>query len=556
MIMKKYFIFAALVTAGMLTSCSSSDDAISETPNVPTSNESDLVAIKIGVAKPTANITRGTGTVGGVVNGSSVAVNNDGTLAGAPANSWAGQKVNVFMFKRDQDANNEYTIKTLDLAKFDGTDIYNDAVLTTPKAAATGIADYLVPDDATGLPAAADPTAQTGVNNPKQERYVKYYPMNGSFDFWGYRVDVANPATDVAIAKNATEDVMSATFDIDGTQDVLGGTTVFKAYTALTDGEKTAMGVTSSDEYDAYRQKRFYSASSARAGFQPELSFKHMLTRLTFEAYAGDDNAKETTTGGDYLGVYVRGIDVRAIDDIVAVNDTNYISPENVVFDIAGTDGAFEQKVTFETIDGIDKTPAKQALKPTPFSLKTRPSYKHATNGTVISAAAWNLLDGSEKSNYTAITDANKPAENLVPILAGDDNTAPNQNGSISLATTTTDGVTKVQIGEAVIAPSAKAYELTIYLCQKVVKTEDGTDAGHPSDAIRYENIKFNTIKAVVYATEKSKTGAEIDATKDVFQAGFSYNFRIKVYGLERIDITTTLNPWTYGGGVDVNTDN
>ncbi len=540
MIMKKYFIFAALVTAGLLTSCSSSDDAISETPNVPTSNESDLVAIKIGVAQPSASITRGTGTVGGVVTSANptTAVGNDGTNANPINNYWKGQKVNVYMFDHG----------TLDVAQFNdgGTAeaIYNNAVLTTPNGTSnTGIADYLVPEAEWATPGTA-------------ERFVKYYPTTGSYDFWGYRIDdatAADPAVD--------GDVLKTVISVDGTQDVLSGVAKIPAnYAAIPDPSalKTAVdayaGTFTDNEarYDAYKANRLFSASAARAGIQPELVFSHMMTRLTFEAYAGSDNAKaftDTNTDGtldaneEYTGVYVTGIKVRAIQSVDDTDPTapviTYADPTKGTFEIAGTGASFAPSLTWD--------PA--TAEPAAFELKQRAAWKH-TDGTVISQATYESLDLTARANYTAI--ATPEAEKLVSLVdatimdsSDPQNPVPDyrKNGAILLWNTATDGSAKNAIGEAIIAPSTAAYELEISLCQDVVVKE--TLAGV---AVEKKVKKWNTIKTTYRA------GYDTDNTK-TFQPGTTYNFQIKVYGLERIQIATTLQPWVFGENIDVNLD-
>lgn len=543
MIMKKYFIFAALVTAGLLTSCSSSDDAISETPNVPTSNESDLVAIKIGVAKPTASITRGTGTVGGVVDNltDNHAVNNDGTTTGTPlANSWAGQKVNVYMFNHG----------TLTVAQFDddGTpeEIYNNAVLATPAASSTGIADYLVPEAEWATPGTA-------------ERFVKYYPTTGSYDFWGYRIDDATAA-----APAVDGDVLKTVISVNGTQDVLSGVAKIPAnYAAIpdpsalktaVDAYATAQSITNEAAYTFFKDNRLFSASAARANIQPELEFSHMMTRLTFEAYAGSDNAKavvdgdgnatnfDPAAGDEYTGVYVTGIKVRAIKSVDNTDPTapviTYADPTKGTFEIAGTGATFAPSLTWD-----DTT-----TEPAAFELMKRAAFKHNTNGSVISLETYNALDAGDKANYTAIT--NEAAENLVPLV---DNTivtgtpaAPDylNNGAILLWNTATDGSVKNAIGEAIIAPSTAAYELEISLCQDVVVKE--TLAGV---VVEKKVKKWNTIKTTYRAAYDAADNTTF------FQPGTSYNFKIKVYGLERIEITTTLKPWVFGENIDVNLD-
>ena len=518
MIMKKYFIFAAIATASLFASCSSSDDAISEAPVNPI-QETDLVPIKIGVTQPTASVTRGTGTVGGVVDGTNAAVKNDGTAGGA-ANVWKGQKVKVYMFDHG----------TLNVATFQNVGgatetLFENAELTTPAAAATGIADYLVP------------TGQLQDQNTP-ERYVKYYPMSGNFDFWGYRVD---DATATAPAIDGDGD-LATTIEVDGTQDVLSGVANIPAsYTTIPDpsnlkdavdayGASLNPALAGEEAFTAYKANRLYSASAARKNVQPELMFGHMMTRLTFDAYAGSDNAKKVTNGdgvdnnfdpdnGDvYNGVYVTGITVRAIEAIDNTDpnapEITYDDPTAGTFKIAGIGANFKPSLTWGTT----------TQEPAAFVLK-----KRDVNATTPENAP--LID---------LIDAN------VTKVVGTQNVADyDKNGAILLWETATDGTVKKEVGEAIIAPSAAAYEITINLCQTVVKTE--TLAGV---AVTYETKQFNTIKNVY----RPSFDATNDATR--FQPGTSYNFSIKVYGLEKIDITTTLKPWVFGENINIDTDN
>ena len=90
--MKKYLFFA-LAAAGMLSSCSS-DDVVSNGTNA--NDDNSPVPIRIGIGQ--AFTTRGTGTVGGVGDGSNV------------ANVWAGQYINVFMFNKITNQNRKQPI--------------------------------------------------------------------------------------------------------------------------------------------------------------------------------------------------------------------------------------------------------------------------------------------------------------------------------------------------------------------------------------------------------------------------------------------------------------
>ena len=91
--MKKYFMFAVVVTAGMLASCSS-ESLTGSDPKIETPDQADLVPIEIGVASSqTTGTTRGTGTVGGTVDYDPLDPTNPN------ANIWRGERVNVMMYQ-------------------------------------------------------------------------------------------------------------------------------------------------------------------------------------------------------------------------------------------------------------------------------------------------------------------------------------------------------------------------------------------------------------------------------------------------------------------------
>lgn len=221
--MKKYLFFA-LAVAGMLSSCSN-DDIVSDGGKI--NFDKDFVPIKIGIGQGKTT-TRGTGTVGGFDN--------------ATDNKWAMQKVNVYMLLKD----------SMELAVFDSQDqgfnevIYNNAEFYTPDA------------------------AQTGIATPLSDS-IKYYPTQGRFDFWGYRLDDA-----VVEEPVFTEDSLTIDFKINGSQDVM----VAKAVPSAADTTKLHQG--GNDEAD-----RAFSAFAARWGVQPDLQFRHLLTRLTFDVIPG-----------------------------------------------------------------------------------------------------------------------------------------------------------------------------------------------------------------------------------------------------------------------------
>lgn len=453
--MKKSFMFVAVAAAGMLASCSSESLTGSDPKIEPTQEE--LVPIEISVATPMARsgMTRGTGTVGAVEDGSGNAVNNDGTTTGTPkANIWAGQKVNVYMFEKG----------TLNIAKFksgDATGIFENAEMDTPKASentASGLAHYVDP-------------AGSG-------RYlVKYYPMNKAYDFWGYRVDDATLAGAPAVNTGGDKYILGIT--VDGTQDVLGAKTTTPDLSGTT--------LTTAD---------LYSAKAARQYIQPTLEFNHLMTRLTFEAYPGNDNAKT---------VYVTGVKVRALNDYDPTNaSNNWYYQKDGTLEFAGTGAGFAPQIVWLVDDATNI--------PTPYELK-----KRAAGDT----------DGNQ---------------NLVPLTDGTTNWAT--NGAISMdipgdGTGATDGSEKAPIGESIIAPDAEYYEIEIDLVQKVAKYENSAP-GTPTD---WEDYEFNSIKTVVKS----------DGLK--FKPGYTYDFIFKVYGLEKITVTTVLKPWIWGENQEIPTE-
>lgn len=99
----------------------------------------------------------------------------------------------------------------------------------------------------------------------------KFYPMQGNYDFFAYHVDDAAVGVDVV----ETADVFTLPVTIDGSQDLM----VAKA--ELTADQKNILSAEKANDY--------YSAFSARKGINPHFTFKHLLTRFTFEVKADKD---------------------------------------------------------------------------------------------------------------------------------------------------------------------------------------------------------------------------------------------------------------------------
>lgn len=84
-----------------------------------------------------------------------------------------------------------------------------------------------------------------------------------------------------------------------------------------------------------------------------------------------------------------------------------------------------------------------------------------------------------------------------------------------------------VKVGEALlVAPGELTYPLSLSLSQKVGGT-----------------------------TKRFNFKADVKLNNTAFQAGSSYDVIIKIYGLQKIDVTTTLQRWTDGGDINIDTD-
>lgn len=227
--MKKSFIFA-LAAAGMLCSCSS-EDAISTDVN---NNDSELVPIQLGISNNVV-VTRGTGTVGGVVDA-------EGNVVDGQVNNWMGQYINVYMVNRG----------TTIAASFNQGEpaMFDNAQMVAPSDKDKGVAKF---EDGT----------------------IHYYPTVGAYDFWAYRTDGAEGDNEPVV----TDETIKIDFTIDGSQDVMA------AKTELNSDELDAIGGNANAAYSAF---------SARKGVQPNLNFEHLLSRLTFQIKGGP-NVDEST---------------------------------------------------------------------------------------------------------------------------------------------------------------------------------------------------------------------------------------------------------------------
>lgn len=122
------------------------------------------------------------------------------------------------------------------------------------------------------------------VHNNAAQNEPFYYVTGKYYDFYGYHIDDAATGEPV---KTATS--VSVPFELKGSQDLM----LAKA------DQQTDIDATG--KTDVVNADKAYSAFAARRGVQPNLLFKHQLTRFTFEIVAGSE------AGSD---IYVTGVKI------------------------------------------------------------------------------------------------------------------------------------------------------------------------------------------------------------------------------------------------------
>lgn len=455
--MKKYFMFAAV--AGMLASCSSESLTGSDPKIEPT--QDDRVPIEITVASPEVKgATRSVGTVGDV--------------AGA-TNIWQGEKVNVFMFEKG----------TLTLAT-DGTNpLYNNVVLTTPQPGVAGI-----PAAGTDSGIAYEYYDSDATPGDDRVRY-KYYPANGNYDFWGYFAD------DVAGAVTNDGSEVKVPFIITGAQDLM----VAKA--VPTAAEIALLGTRSSDYYSAY---------AARKTVQPDMTFKHLLTRLTFSVVGYDNDACGFNGGGTlpasgvYTGVFVKSIKVKSkfTGEIIAA--------------YTGPDRTPSQLISFDTSVGPNSDGYDMLSLGTARGARTANQVDPLYDPTVFTAANWadnTFMTGALTIGGTYWADIMRP-------------------------TSTTTG--QPVGGALLVSTESASYYIEVELGQYLLESEDmPVGSGN------------NPEYKIVYSTYKGDIYPESPDTE--FKQGFSYNVKMTLYSYKKIEITTTLEDWKPGTEVPIDAE-
>lgn len=458
----KKSLFIALAAAGMLTACSSHDDLTEGNGEKVDASVSLQDQIKLGVSTGAIKaMTRGTGTIGSTE---------------VAANKWAGQDLWIYMMQKGTVKPATFSYTDNDNQPTQEFAIFENKKVTAPIGETSGLVS---------------------------DNDVRYFPLAGQYDFWGYRIDDAASMTSGApttkyVTANGTEDKENAVkvivpFEIDGSQDVMVG----KA--DIQDKEKELVG----DNY--------YSSYAARRGVQPNITFQHLLTRFTFTVVAGN----ESTAG--YKKV------TNATTDLVLSDNQEAAKVEGIAI-------ASQTKGNLVVAYNTPKE-GESAPELIEWETENNPLVKLNLKQRKVVAEAGKELDNSQLEDLKAISLTGTVKESNV---IGDDE---------SSTTVKSFEGTPINIGEALLVKAGQSeYPLYLTISQEINTTKDG-------------GLKkmLQTLKTTIKASDIKVVDSEAQPT--TFEAGKSYNIVIKIYGYERIEITATLIPWKDGGKIDKDTD-
>lgn len=313
--MKKVVLLNGLI-ALMLVGCSKSSDEAGG----GAADDRTPIMLSLGTQQPGITVdgprTRGVGAIG--VPGA------DGTLG-----TWNGQKLKILAFRK-----NKISVEAADVEDIGAVGAW---ATTTTQAAVSGLA--------------------------WENGATLYYPIQNAYDFYGYYIDdamngdpVITPDTEGA---DAIPGYVSIPVAIDGSQDLM----VAKA--ELTDAQKaildTYLDAGATDEEKEAMYARAYSSYTARRGVQPQMMFKHLLSRLTVGVKAG--TSEIVSAGQD--GVYITSLELTDVYNkgnmIVSVASQKLEPVESSKTDGTLSLGIIGDNVADLTIDGI----SFKGVKPT-----------------------------------------------------------------------------------------------------------------------------------------------------------------------------------------------
>lgn len=246
--MKRFFLYA-MVAAGVLASCSQSEnEGVSGNEPVDLTPSADAILLSAAAPSVTVNTStsRSAGTIGG-----------DGNTI---SNTWSGQKLYIYACQKDSKTGITMSDRIADLNTY--------ALRDEEGTVGTG-------DKTSGV---------TWKNNES-----RYFPRSGAYDFFGYYGDDAVTGEAKSEAMNGIN-VLYKSFVINGSQDLM----IAKA--ELSDDDKAKLNPEDIN--------KAFSSYTARRDVQPSMKFEHLLTRLVFNIKGMGSSKPEN--------VYVQSIKVKS----------------------------------------------------------------------------------------------------------------------------------------------------------------------------------------------------------------------------------------------------
>ena len=239
---------------------------------------------------------------------------------------------------------------------------------------------------------------------------------------------------------------------IDGTQDIMSAV-------AVPSDEELALLSSYPD--------RYYSSYSAHRGVNPNLLFRHLLTRLNFQIIGG--NEASCVKAGEAAGQ----------ETCVRVTKIEVLSKSAGSLTIAKAGGDRTSAGSLQFDSEVDTLVLMQRPEGTSDNVDLEPMD--------VVMPTWNSISNSGN---------------------------------------------EVQAGDAMLVAPDRSYEVKITLRQRVQTGVDGSDRPVMED-------KELIVKDVISLSSSSSAAG--------FLAGNSYNVKIVVYGLEKVNVNATLTPWTEG---------
>ena len=306
--------------------------------------------------------------------------------------------------------------------------------------------------------------------------------------------DVTIPYRSVEFAIDGTHDLMVAKAPT--TANITGiDPTIFTAEALTTNQEAE---ITADATLAARAKANSYSATAARQGLQPDLVFKHVLSRLQFKVVAGNQKAAD-------CGVTVTAIKVRSkkTGQLIVAYDYSkgaYVEADRIIWDAVKAEEAFDVVPAIAIGDEVTDNKYFPAL-----ALKERTSA------------------------------ADRTMKALTPVtLTWADPTTPGTGTDIK------------SLGEALlVAPQDSYYIIVEYTINS--GSEAAWYNNPPSDLTPgpitpgTDPVAQPPLESKVVRTTKESDGV----TPKAFAAGESYLITITLYGPEQIKITATLTGWS-----------